>query len=101
MSLNHQITTRQLKPLPEAIFEVKVGNGNATIHTVSVNEKYYQSLTDRKISAEELIRRSFEFLLAREPKESILRQFDLFDINYYFPEYENEIVQYISKVKPL
>jgi len=26
---------------------------------------------------EELVRRSFEFLLQREPKESILREFDL------------------------
>jgi hypothetical protein len=39
----------------------------------------------------ELIRRSFEFLLAREPKESILRSFELSAIGRYFPEYESEI----------
>ena len=39
----------------------------------------------------ELVRRSFEFLLAREPKESILPSFGLPTIVRYFPEYEREI----------
>ena len=39
----------------------------------------------------ELVRRSFEFLLAREPKESILRSFGLSTIARYYPEYEREI----------
>jgi hypothetical protein len=39
----------------------------------------------------DLVRRSFEFLLAREPGESILRSFDLSVIGHYFPEYEREI----------
>ncbi len=39
----------------------------------------------------ELVRRSFEFLLAREPKESILPSFGLSTIARYFPEYEREI----------
>jgi hypothetical protein len=37
------------------------------------------------------VRRSFEFLLEREPKESILARFDLSVISRYFPEYEDEI----------
>jgi hypothetical protein len=39
----------------------------------------------------DLVRRSFVFLLAREPKESILRSFDLPVIGRYFPDYEREI----------
>jgi hypothetical protein len=39
----------------------------------------------------DLVRRSFEFLLAREPKESILRSFGLSVIGSYFPEYERAI----------
>jgi hypothetical protein len=39
----------------------------------------------------ELIRRSFEFLLAREPKESILSSFGLSTIERYFPEYDRDI----------
>jgi hypothetical protein len=38
-----------------------------------------------------LVRRSFEFLLAREPKESILPRFGLSVIARYFPEFEREI----------
>jgi hypothetical protein len=37
----------------------------------------------------QLVRRSFEFLLAREPKESILPSFGLSTIARYFPEYEH------------
>ncbi len=40
---------------------------------------------------DDLVRRSFVFLLAREPKESILGRFDLLLIARYFPEYEREI----------
>lgn len=39
-----------------------------------------------------LVRRSFEFLLAREPKETILTSFGLSVIGRYFPEYEREIL---------
>ena len=39
----------------------------------------------------ELVRGSFLFLLEREPKESILREFELAVISRYFPEYEREI----------
>jgi hypothetical protein len=38
-----------------------------------------------------LVRRSFDFLLEREPKESILATFDLGVISRYYPEYETEI----------
>ena len=37
---------------------------------------------------EDLVRRSFEFLLEREPPGSILRRFDLSVIPRYFPEYD-------------
>jgi len=37
---------------------------------------------------EDLVRRSFEFLLEREPAESILRRFDLAVIQRYFPDYD-------------
>jgi hypothetical protein len=37
------------------------------------------------------VKRSFQFLLEREPKESILAEFDLRVIGRYFEEYESEI----------
>jgi len=64
---------------------------SVTEHTVSLEDNYYQNLTDGKISKEELIRKSFEFLLERESKESILSEFNLRIIKNYFPEYEEKI----------
>jgi hypothetical protein len=42
-----------------------------------------------------LIAASFRFLLEREPKESILRNFDLTVIGRYFPEYATRIGDYL------
>ena len=69
---------------------VTEGGGQST-HLVTVRPEYHEKLTGGTDSPEELVRRSFEFLLEREPKESILRQFDLKVISSYFPEYEQEI----------
>ena len=38
-------------------------------------------------AAEETIRRTFAFLLDREPPESILRRFSLDDVARYFPDF--------------
>jgi len=43
---------------------------------------------DDQAAVERLVERSFEFLLEREPPESILRSFDLAVIQSYFPEYD-------------
>ena len=40
---------------------------------------------------ERLLYETFDFLLEREPKESILRSFDLSVVSEYFPDYEHEI----------
>ena len=58
-------------------------------HTVTLDDSYYQNLTAGKITKEELIKRSFKFLLEREPKEAILSKFNLRVIKNYFPEFED------------
>ena len=63
------------------------------MHTVTVAAAYAEKLTAGCISVEELVRRSFNFLLEREPNTSILRRFDLSVIARYFPEYERVIGQ--------
>ena len=62
-------------------------------HTVTVERTYRDKLVGTGVPVEQLVRKSFEFLLAREPKESILRSFSLPVISRYFPEYEKEIRQ--------
>ncbi|MCL5005336.1 MAG: hypothetical protein M1404_02280 [Acidobacteria bacterium] len=73
-------------------FRVSVKDSNSqSSHLVSLRADYYQTLTEGRVPEEELIEQSFEFLLKHEPKESILREFDLSVISRYFPRYETEI----------
>ena len=72
-------------------FRVTVDEGGSrTSHLVTVEPGYAGRLVGA-VPREELVRRSFEFLLEREPKEAILRSFELSVIARYFPEYEAEI----------
>jgi hypothetical protein len=67
------------------------GPGAPTRHVVSVSTAAFARLAPGANDPEDLVRRSFVFLLAREPKESILGSFELPLIGRYFPEYEREI----------
>jgi hypothetical protein len=73
-------------------FRVRIiEKASETTHTVTMKQGDYARLTGGKIEPEELVRRSFEFLLEREPKESILGRFDLSVISRYFPDFELEL----------
>ena len=75
-------------------FRVRVREGaSETAHRVTVKPADYQRLTQGKVEETELVRRSFEFLLENESKESILARFDLSVISRYFPQFEREIKQ--------
>lgn len=89
--------TLQVEKEREGEFLVTVRDGRGqSLHHVTLAPDYYQKLAGGRVSAEELVRRSFEFLLEREPKESILSQFDLSVIARYFPDYEREIKKRIG-----
>ncbi|MFW5844355.1 MAG: hypothetical protein ACOCW6_10550 [Spirochaetota bacterium] len=73
-------------------FTVTVSEGGGVSkHTVTLTDDYLRKLTGGNVDKETLIGKSFEFLLEREPKESILSSFDLPVIGRYFPEYEGQI----------
>ncbi len=72
-------------------FKVVVAERVATNHQVTVSKDDWRRLTKEQITPEELVKASFEFLLEREPKESILASFDLSVIRGYFPEYDEAI----------
>jgi hypothetical protein len=73
-------------------FDVSVQERSSqTRHQVTLSRTDYERLTGGETSPKELVVESFRFLLEREPKESILRSFDLTVIGRYFPEYEREI----------
>lgn len=81
----------QVKKLNDATFEVTVQDRTATVHTVTASPDYVAKLTGGRVPVDQLVRRSFDFLLEREPNTSILRSFDLPVIARYFPEYEHVI----------
>lgn len=80
-----------IKLIKDSDFEVTVKLKSTSQHKVHISNDLYNSLTDGKVSHENLIKASFEFLLERESNNSILSQFDLEVISHYFPEYEKEI----------
>jgi hypothetical protein len=67
---------------------VDVAEGSDTTHhDVTVSAADLERWA-RGRSVEDLVEDSFAFLLQREPKESILKQFDLSAIQRYFPDYD-------------
>jgi hypothetical protein len=82
----------EVETLDATRFRVRVIEAvSETAHHVTLDPKDFERLTGGAVEPQELIRKSFEFLLEREPKESILSRFDLSVIRRYFPEYEREI----------
>lgn len=81
----------QVEKISGETYEVTVSGPPETVHTVTLNDEYYQKLTGGGETPERLIERSFEFLLRREPNTAILKRFALPEIGRYFPEYEKEI----------
>ncbi len=81
----------QVTKINETTFKVTVEGRTTTTHTVTVSLGYYEKLTAGRVTADELVEKSFEFLLERESNTSILSTFDLPVIQRYFPEYERTI----------
>jgi len=76
----------------ENTFQVTVEESDSqSTHTVTLDDQYHKKLSGNIIPKEELIKKSFEFLLNREPKESIMSSFNLKVINKFFPEFESFI----------
>jgi hypothetical protein len=75
---------------------VRVGNGE-TRHHVTMARATCERLTMGTHSPDRCIEAAFQFLLDREPKESILRRFDIAMISRYFPEFERELPRYLSQ----
>jgi hypothetical protein len=77
--------------------KVTLRNGGETHHRVRVSRADLARLAPGASDPVDIVEASFAFLLEREPKESILREFDLRVIGRYFPEYEREIVRRLTR----
>lgn len=79
------------------VWRVEVAEGgSSTEHRVTVTDEHLERF-GAGADAERLLRESFEFLLEREPKESILGRFELPVIERYFSEYPEEIRRRLSE----
>ena len=78
----------EVKTIGDDDFLVKVDAATSTEHRVTLTDAYRNKIWNDRLSKEEIIRRSFAFLLERESNSSILRSFDLPVIQRYFSEYE-------------
>jgi hypothetical protein len=87
--LNDRVTISVLPSGDGHIAEVTVQGPPVTTHRVRVSRAERERYGGEDVAA--LVKRSFEFLLAREANTSILREFDLSTIERYFPEYPREI----------
>jgi hypothetical protein len=73
-------------------FRVRVREGKGeTTHRVTVKPADLARLAKTGETPEAFLVRCFEFLLEREPKESIMSSFDVMVIARYFPEFESTI----------
>ena len=87
-----EVSTTEGDEQYEFVVTVAEGRGE-TRHQVTLQKSDYQDLVGGRVSPQTLVEESFRFLLEREPKESILRSFDLMVISHYFPQYRREIVK--------
>jgi hypothetical protein len=68
------------------------GHGASAHHvTVATEDATDLAAATEGADVERLVYETVAFLLEREPKESILRAFDLTVVGRYFPEFEAEI----------
>lgn len=66
-------------------------DGSTTEHDV-LSRADHERLGGSYPSPEAFIHACLVFLLEQEPKESILRSFDLSQISTYFPEFDRKII---------
>ncbi len=65
--------------------DVTIAATPVTRHTVRLSRAEYERYGRGDV--EDLVRRTFAFLLAREPNTSILPDFTLSTVEHYFPEF--------------
>ena len=80
-------------------FAVSIESSINSNHIVTLNDDIHNEMTKGFKSKKELILFSFKFLLERENNSSILSNFNLEIIQNYFPEYKNEIQNWLNHEK--
>ncbi|XOV84143.1 MAG: hypothetical protein ACFHXK_03285 [bacterium] len=79
------------------VYEVVIEGADESIHRVHMSQEYYRKLCGATVTHEYVLVQAFRFLLEREPSTAILREFDVADINIYFPEFEAELISRLNR----
>lgn len=78
-------------------FTVTVREGDSVSqHAVTMTRADFEVLSGGAHPATQCIQAAFRFLLDREPKEAILSRFDISVIARYFPEFRQELADYLA-----
>jgi hypothetical protein len=92
------IEVRQSSELDPLQFDVTIReSGTETRHRVVMSAADHRRLTGGSCRPDQCIEAAVRFLLDREPKEAILRRFDITLISRYFPEFETQLPAYINQ----
>ena len=86
-----RIDVERLAAAPPAFrVTLRDDDGSSTVHEVRIDPAS-EPLAERFASPEAFVEACFRFLLAREPKGSILQDFDVSVIGRYFPEWQRTL----------
>ena len=86
-----------IKKRTNDVFQVTVADRMTTAHEVTVTDQSLSELTENKVTKEQLLEFSFNFLLDREPNSSILSKFDINVISKYFFKYRVEVKRWCNE----
>ena len=94
--MRNSLTVRAERKDDGWVCDVEVeARGESSRHSVTVSAaelaRWGGGEDEDEAAVEDLVRRSFDFLLEREPPSSILRRFELSAIQRYFPEYDQQM----------
>ena len=79
----------KVKKIDNDTFEVVVQSRNTTQHIVKVSDKVLTDFTFNQLSKEQFVKKSFLFLLKKELNTSIQGDFNIEEIENFFPEFRN------------
>lgn len=75
-----------IKKIDKDNFVVRIKKDTQTVHKVFFPDEFYLKFKTNK-TKENILEMSFDFLLKRESNTMILTNFNLEEINNYFPDY--------------
>lgn len=78
-------------------WEFSVETPSGTTHAVTLTQDYYEELTGVAMSPEKLVWISFSFLLDRESSAEIMDEFNISDIETYFPDFPDVVKRRIQE----